>query len=130
MKAGCPTVNVYYMANNLVDEIKGRDVRIMYRKLDDKKKWWISVFADASHAGLPDKVSSAYGVVIFVSNGYVVQEKNPCAVIHWKSGKVKRVVSGAYDAEILALSEGLEEAIINRKQLLAMTGLPKEMIRD
>ena len=86
------------------------------------------MFADASHAGLPDKVSSAYGVVIFVSNGYVVQEKNPCAVIHWKSGKVKHVVSGAYDAEILALSEGLEEAIIIRKQLLAMTGLPKEMI--
>ena len=58
----------------------------------------------------------------------MVQEKNPCAVIHWKSGKVKHVVSGAYDAEILALSEGLEEAIIIRKQLLAMTGLPKEMI--
>ena len=128
IKAGCPTVNEYNKANNLVDEMKGREVKIMYRPLLDKAKWFISVFTDASQKGLPDKISSSYGIVIFMSNGYVIREKNLCSVLHWKSGKVKRVVSGIYDAEILAMSEGLEYAIVIRKQLLAMTGFPKDMI--
>ena len=128
IKAGNPTVKEYQMANSLVDQMKGRDVRIMYRPLLDKAKWFVSVFTDAAQCGMPDKVSSPLGIVIFISDGYVIKEKSLCSVIHWKSGKIKRVVSGIYDAEILALSEGLENAIVIRKQLLAMTGFPKERI--
>ena len=127
MMATKPTVREYDMANEMVDTIKGREVRLMYRKLRGNK-WYISVFTDAALSGLPDNVSSAYGVIIFISNGYVPRERRDCCVIHWKAAKVRRVISGPYDGEILALSEGLEEGILIRKQLLAMTGFQKDMI--
>ena len=62
-------------------------------------------------------------VIIFISNGYVPKHRNDCCVISWKSAKIRRVVSASYDAEVLALSEGLEEAIVLRDLLLEMTGM-------
>ena len=127
MSVSNPTVGTLNMANSLVNRIKGCEVKICYKKLRGQK-WLISVFSDAAVGGLPDNASSAMGVVIFISNGYVPKHRNDCCVISWKSAKIRRVVSASYDAEVLALSEGLEEAIVLRDLLLEMTGMPTDML--
>ena len=127
--AAKPTVYEYDLANQLVNRVKGREVKLMYKKFKESAKWYVSVFTDAALAGLPDKVSSPYGIVIFLSNGYEPRQRNYCAIVHWRSAKVKRVISGPYDGEVLALAEGLEEGIVIRKQLLLMTGLKEDMIQ-
>ena len=55
-------------------------------------------------------------------------KKRDCCVLSWRSSKVKRVVSSSYDAEVLALSEGLEEALVLRKLLLDMTRMDPNML--
>ena len=49
-------------------------------------------------------------------------------ILSWRSSKVRRVVSSFYDAEVLALSEGLEEALVMRKLLLDMTQIKPESL--
>ena len=68
------------------------------------------------------------GILIFLSNGYKPHQKKDCCILLWSSSKVRRVVSSSYDAEVLALSEGLEEALVMRKLLLDMTRIePKSL---
>ena len=83
-------------ANKVVRELKETDVKIKYAKLREDK-WYISVFTNASVGKLPDGVSSAIGISPY--------QKRDCFIL---SSKVRRVVSSTYDAEVLALSEGLE----------------------
>ena len=111
MAASSPTVKDWQTANRMVKELKMNDVKIIYKRLR-RDKWYISVFTDASVGKLPDGHSSAAGIIIFLSNGYRPREKRDCCVLSWRSSKVRRVVSSSYNAKVLALSEGLEEAIV------------------
>ena len=127
MAASSPTVKDWKTSNKMIRELKENDVKIKYKKLR-RDKWYISVFTDASVGKLPDGVSSAAGIIIFLSNGYRPKQKRDCCVLSWRSSKVKRVVSSSYDAEVLALSEGLEEALVLRKLLLDMTRMDPNML--
>ena len=65
---------------------------------------------------------------MFLSNGNKPFQMRDCCILSWRSSKVRRVVSSSYDAEVLALSEGLEEALVMRKLLLDMTRIdPKSL---
>ena len=86
------------------------------------------VFSDTSLRGLPGKVNSAMGYLIFLSEGFNPGRKSKCCILSWKSRKVKRVVTSTYDAETIALELGLEESIIIKDQLMKMTGLSAELI--
>ena len=77
---------------------------------------------------MPDGVSSAMGILIFLSNGYRPHQKRDCCILSWRSSKVRRVVSSSYDTEVLALLEGLEEALVMRKLLLDMTQIEPESL--
>ena len=114
MQASSPMVSTWKLANKVVRDMKGIDVKLLYKKLKGSK-WLISMFTDASLGNLPDGVSSAYGIIILMSNGYEPRAHGDCCVLSWKSAKVKRVVSSTYDSEVLALSEGLEEAVVMSK---------------
>ena len=102
-------------------------MKICYKQLRGNK-WYISLFTDASVNGLPDKISSAYGLLLFISNGYRPRDRHDCCLIAWKSSKIRRVVTASYDAEVLALSEGLDQAIVMRQLILDITGLPEDMV--
>ena len=105
MQASSPMVGTWKQANKVVRDMKGIDIKLLYKKLKGSK-WLISV-----------------------SNGYEPIVHGDCCVVSWKSAKVKQVVSSTNDSEILALSEGLEEAIVMRKLLLDKTGFPDDMIQ-
>ena len=68
------------------------------------------------------------GILIFLSNGCRPHQKRDCCILSWRSSKVRRVISSSYDAEVLALSEGLEEALVMRKLLLDMTQIEPESL--
>ena len=68
--------------------------------------WSLCVYTDASHANLPDGVSSAMGCLVFV-----VGRDGACCPVSWRANKIKRVVRSTLAAEAMALQEGLEEGI-------------------
>ena len=127
MAVGAPAVKEWKTANKVLRELKDTDVKIKYFMLREDK-WYISVFTDASVGKLPDGVSSAMGILIFMSNGCRPHQKRDCCILSWRSSKVRRVISSSYDAEVLALSEGLEEALVMRKLLLDMTQIEPESL--
>ena len=122
-----PTYDTVKLINKMVAAVKNRDYKLRFSKLKSDK-WYISVFADASLKGLPDKISSAMGYVIFLSEGYRFRERTGCNVLSWKSCKTRRIVASTYDAETLALSTALEEAIFIKHQVVKMLGIGEEDI--
>ena len=68
------------------------------------------------------------GILIFLSNEYSPHQKRDCCILSCRSSKVRRVVSSSYDAEVLALSEGLDEALVMRELLLDMTQIEPESL--
>ena len=125
--AHSPTYDTVKLINKMVAQVKFRNYDIRYSKLNSKQ-WYITVFADASLRGLPDKVSSAMGYVIFLSEGYRFRERTGCNVLSWKACKTRRIVASTYDAETLALSTALEEAIFIKHQFTKMLGIGEEDI--
>ena len=125
--AHSPTYETVKLINKMVAQVKYRDYKIRYSKLSSKQ-WYITVFSDASLKGLPDKVSSAMGYVIFLSEGYKFRERTGCNVLSWKACKTRRIVASTYDAETLALSTALEEAIFVKHQIMRMLGIGNEDI--
>ena len=90
---------------------------------------YITVFVDASLKGLPDSIESAFGFIIMISAGYKPGERRKACVVTWKSGKVNRVVTSTYEAEAIALTQATEEAIAIKRQVMALTEIPSELIQ-
>ena len=128
MGAHDPTVGMINQINKVVTAVNSRDVELKYSKLE-QDKWHISVFSDASLRGLPGKIQSAMGYLVFLSDGYIPNKQTKCCILQWKSCKVKRVVTSTYDAETIALELGLEEALIIKDQIMKMTGFGEELIK-
>ena len=63
VQAHSPTYETVKLLNKTVAMVKNRPYSIRYSKLT-KSQWKLSVFADASLRGLPDKTSSAMGYII------------------------------------------------------------------
>ena len=105
-----------------------RTVELKYSKLE-QDKWTLSVFSDASLRGLPGKINSAMGYLVFLSDGYIPNKRTKCCILQWKACKVKRVMTSTYDAETISLELGLEEALIIKDQIRKMTGFGEELIK-
>ena len=128
MGAHDPTVGMINQINKVVTAVNSRDVELKYSKLE-QDKWHISVFSDASLRGLPGKIQSAMGYLVFLSDGYIPNKQTKCCILQWKSCKVKPVVTSTYDAETIALELGLEEALIIKDQIMKMTGFGEELMK-
>ena len=48
-------------------------------------KWYLSVFSDASLRGLPGKIQSAMGYMVFLSDGYVPNKETKCCILQWNA---------------------------------------------
>ena len=123
-----PTYDTVKLVNKTMLRVKHSEYEIRYTRLK-KKDWHISVFTDASLRGLPDKTSSAMGFIILLSDGFKPGSKNKANVLTWKSCKTKRIVASTYDAETLALTGGLEEAIFLRDQMAKLLNIQEKEIK-
>ena len=128
IQAHAPTYDTVKMANKVVVQVKNRAYSLRFSKLQNKD-WHITVFADASLKGLPDKTSSAMGYIILLTDGFRPGNRARVNVLSWKSCKTKRIVASTYDAETLALTTALEEAVFIRDQISKMVGLKEADIR-
>ena len=77
----------------------------MFPDLGEIKDLKLVVFSDASHANLPDGVSSAGGFIIFL-----VGSNKRCCPLAWEAKKIRRVVKSTLAAETLSLVEALDMA--------------------
>ena len=114
-------------ANQIITQLKINPYWIKYTKIPGSR-WFISVFVDASLKGLPDSIESAFGFIIMISAGYIPGERRKACVVTWKSGKVNRVVTSTYEAEAIALTQASEEAIAIKRQVIALTDIPSDLI--
>ena len=96
-------------------KLKEQHALVMYPPLAPWNDVRLVVYSDASHANLPDGMSSTYGLVVFLadSSGHLCP-------LSWRAGKIRRVVKSSLAAETLALQEGVEEAIYIQKLLTEM----------
>ena len=79
------------------------------------------VFLDASHANCCDGGSSVGGHIIFLFG-----IENRAAAIAWSCAKIKTVVKSTLAAEMLNLSEALDNAI-RLKEIISELNLAKEL---
>ena len=128
IQAHKPTYDTVKLVNKTMLWVKHSEYALRYTKLK-KKDWYISVFTDASLRGLPDKVSSAMGFIILLSDGFKPGSRNKANVLSWKSCKTKRIVASTYDVETLALTGGLEEAIFLRDQMAKLLNIEEKEIK-
>ena len=76
-----------------------------FPKLNDLNNCKLIVFSDASHANLPNGVSSAGGFIIFLAD----RKRNVCP-LYWESHIICRVVKSTLAAETLAASDAIDSA--------------------
>ena len=120
--AHSPTFDTVKLINKVVAQVKNRGYWLRFNKLKTDK-WYLTVFADASLKGLPDKLSSAMGYVVLLSEGFRPGHRNAANILSWKSCKTRRIVASTYDGETLSLSTALEEAIFIKDQMVRMLGI-------
>ena len=115
------------LLNKTMALVKNKPYSIRYSKLESSN-WKISVFADASLKGLPDKISSAMGYIILLSDGFKPGANGKVNVLSWRACKTRRIVASTYDAETLALTTAMEEAIFLRDMLCKMLNIEEQQI--
>ena len=113
--------------NNMIKRAEEGMYSIRYTKIPGNK-WVLSIFVDASLKGLPDKIESAFGWIIFLGGQYKAGEHGICMPIEWSSGKLNRIVTSTYEAEAIALTVASEEAIQLKKELINLIGCVPEVI--
>ena len=115
VKSKVASVDDMKRARKLVSRIQDLESLVFFPALGEIGSWTLCVYTDASHANLPDGVSSTMGCLVFV----VGRGGATCAV-SWRANKIKRVVRSTLAAETMALQEGLEEALYIRSLLLEL----------
>ena len=101
-----------------IRKVKSANSCIKFPVIGHIKEWKIVTFSDASHANLPDGVSSTSGHVVFL-----VGERNGCCAISWQTNKIKRIVRSTLAAESLSFQVALEDAMFHRKLLMEILNL-------
>ena len=112
-----PEVRHLIQANKLVRKIKADDFGIKFSKIEQSDgELKLVVYADASHANLPDGASSTAGHLVFIAGG------DKASVLSWRSSKIRRVVRSSTAAESLALSDALDDALFLREMISELIG--------
>lgn len=95
--------------NKIIREVKKSSrMQIPIQPIAPSRMCW-GVVTDASWANASGGASQgAYGVLCY-DEDVVTQGSGVCNLIHWKSGKIHRVVNSTLAAETQALSKGLGE---------------------
>jgi hypothetical protein len=109
-RANKPTVEDMLNAMRITGLAKGNPIRIKISALGNLSNNLILLcFTDASYGSLNEKVGSAAGHIIFLSNGV------NCSLVSWNTTKIKNVVTSAMEAETMALIKGVKETLYIRQ---------------
>ena len=120
-RASNPKVEDLVKLNSAIKKLKKTTFKLCFPVIqNDHSTLEMYAFADAALSNLPDKVSSTRGSVIFLMNG------NKATVLSWASKKIQRVVKGIINAECIALSMCIDEAMALRSTILQMLNLKDE----
>ena len=98
-----PKVDNILKANKCVKKLRNEKCSLFFPCLGDIRNAKLMTYSDASHANLPDNVSSAGGFVVFL-----VGENGRSCPLSWESRKIKRIVKSTLAAETLAASESAD----------------------
>ena len=104
-KVNTPKVEDLLEANKCLRKACTFESSMYFPCLGDVTKYKLVVYSDASHANLPDGVSSAGGFVIFL----VGENGNSCP-LYWEAKKIRRVVKSTLASETLAAVEAVDMA--------------------
>ena len=121
MMASKPKVSDIINLNKIVKKLQKRSLAIKFPTMSsDTSKLKIYAFSDAALSNLPDKVSSTRGYIIFLIS------ENKAAPLAWGSKKIKRVCKDILNAECIALSLCIDEAMVLRESLLQALNIQDE----
>ena len=113
--------------NKMIKRAISENFWIKFSKIPGHR-WFLTVFVDASLGGLPNRMDSAYGYIIFLSQGYNPSEKRTACVIDWHCSKIDRVTTSTYEAEAIALKHATEVTINLKETIHEITNIPKKLI--
>ena len=119
----CHIVDLIRANKNLL-KLKQQKSFIKFPNLGLCQTWKIVVFSDAALANMSNVFSSVGGNVIFL-----VGENNKSTAIAWSCAKIKRVVRSTLAAEMLSLTEALEQAYSLKAIILELTGAMSDNIQ-
>ena len=107
MKSKHATIADANKINKIIRKAKqeAENSKIVFRIIGDYKDLKIIGFSDASYKTVDDKVRSAEGRLLFLTDG------ERAAPILWKSKKIPRVCDSTKTAETLAADKTLDDAI-------------------
>ena len=84
------------------------DLHIKVQPIDEERLAW-GVVTDASYANASKSRSQGGHAVIAYDHEALKSGRGRCNLLHWRSGKINRVVNSTLSAETLSLSRGLGE---------------------
>ena len=91
--------------NKVLTYLKQDSVQIKYKQLGKDDNLKLIIYADASHGNLSDG-GSQLGYLIFL-----VGENQKSCLVNWQSKCIKHVVISSLSAEILALSDAVDDGV-------------------
>ena len=104
-KVSNPKIGDIFDANKCLMKAYMFESSMYFPKLNDLNNCKLVVYSDASHANLPNGVSSAGGFIIFLADN----KGNVCP-LYWESRKIRRVVKSTLAAETLAAADAIDNA--------------------
>ena len=113
--------------NKMISQALNNNYWIKYSKIQGNR-WFLTVFVDASLGALPNRTDSAYGFVIFLSEGYAPSERRTANVIDWHCGKIDRVTTSTYESEAIALKQATEHALNIKQTIMEIVNVPSRLI--
>ena len=109
--------------NKAIKKLKKRAFKLKFphvSQMNDITNLKMYAFSDAAVFNLPSKVASTRGHIILL----VIDEK--AYVISWGSKKIKRVVKQIINAECIALSLCIDEAMTLKECIIQILNLDKQ----
>ena len=91
--------------NKIITDLKQEPVQITYQNLGNEYNLKLSIFADASHGNFSDGESQLGYLIMLIG------DDGKCSLLNWQSKRIKRVVRNTLAAEILALSDAVDDGI-------------------
>ena len=104
-KVNNPKIGDIFDANKCLKKACMFESSMYFPGLNDLNNCKLVVFSDASHANLPNGVSSAGGFIIFLAD-----DKGNVCPLYWESRKIRRVVKSTLAAETLAAADAIDNA--------------------
>lgn len=99
--------------NKVVKRLHKKTLTIKFPQMEyDPQKLEIHAYSDAALSNLPGNVASTHGFVIFLVSG------DRCAPLCWASKKIQRVTKQILNAECIALSICIDEAMSMREAII------------